>query len=715
MSTSNSNVMPRTTESSNPSPDHALVLEAQKRFRRASDWEDDARKLYKEDLKFSNGDSDNGYQWPDAQRKTRDFDAKPCLTINKTFQHNLLIINDIRQNMPTPTVHPVGDEGTYKSAEVFQDLIRHVEYQSNARAAYQTAVEQQVQGGIGYWRIVTDYADENTFDQEIFVRRIKDGLSVLLDPDCNESDGSDAQWGFVFSDYSFDNFKQKFGKEAAEIASSSAGVGDGDTWILKDTLRVAEYYKKEYTRDELWAVPNAMGTDYGYVKKSEIPENMMDSFLEREGIKRRPIKTCKVLWYLIAGATVLEKSEIPCDYIPIVRCIGWETIIDGKLDRKGHTRQLKDPNRMYNYWASSSVEYVALQGKQPYIGPLRAFEGLEKYWQTSNLENYAYMPFNDIDDAGQPIAAPQRQQPPVMAQGYIQGLQNASNEMAMVSGQYQNQFGAPGPEEAGVAIQMRRRQGGISTFHYSDNFAASIRFSCRILINMIPRVYDTKRVLRVIGVDGKQSHVTVDPTAQQGVQEQRISPDEVRVIFNPNVGKFDVVAEAGPNYQTRREEAFAAMTQIIGQNEKLLNLCGDLMFKSADFPLADEIAERLARTIPEEIKTGQPNPQVVTLQKQVQQLETMLQTAQYALKEKSDKTEVESYRATTDRMHALLDHESFDPREAKALIMATVAEALQGVLPLPPTAPNGGVPPNGANPPPAGQPVPANPSQGAPQ
>lgn len=707
-----SNEMIRTTATSERNPDETLVLEAQKRFKRCSEWEDTSRKLFKEDIKFSNGDSDNGYQWPDAQRKTRDFDAKPCLTINKTFQHNLLIINDIRQNMPTGVVHPVGDEGTYKSAEIFEGIIRHIEYQSNAKAAYQTAVEHQVQGGIGYWRICTDYADEKSFDQELYIRRIKDSLMVMLDCDCNEFDGSDANYGFVFSDYAHDQFSAKYSIDAAEIASTSSGVGDGDSWIQRDTIRVCEYYRRHFTKDELWAIPKEDGSGYHTVKRSELPDNLRAQAEANKGTKRRPIKNVEVQWFLIGGNRVLEKSIIPCDYIPIVRCVGWETVIDGKLDRKGHTRQLKDPQRMYNYWASSAVEHVALQGKQPYIGDLRSFEGLEQYWKDANKENYAYLPYNGVDDDGNPIQAPQRQQPPVMAQGYIQGLQNAANEMAMVSGQYQNQFGAPGPEEAGVAIQMRRRQGGISTFHYSDNFAQAVRFSCRILLNMIPRVYDTKRVIRVLAIDGKQSEITINPVQQQGVVVQNITATDVQTIFNPNVGTFDVVAEAGPNYQTRREEAFAAMTQIIGQNEKLMGVAGDLMFKSADFPMADEIATRIGRTIPDEIKTGNANPQVVALQKRVGQLEQMLQLAQHAVKEKGDKTEVEGYRAVTDRLHALLPHESgaFDPREVKALVMSTVAEALKGVLPLPPTAPEQGMPPTGANPTPAGQPVPVNPT-----
>lgn len=673
--------------------DTAVVTEAKERFKRCTSWEDQSRKLFLDDLKFSNGDSDNGYQWPDALRKSRDFDAKPCLTINKTFQHNLLIINDIRQNMPGADVHPVGGEGTYESAMIYEGCIRHIEYQSNAKQAYATACEHQVQGGIGYWRIVTDYVDDMSFDQEIYLRRIKDALMCMLDPDCKEFDGSDAEYGFVFCDYVKDDFARKYPEY--KTLMNTDGIGDGDDWVSEDNVRVVEYYRKEYEPDELWAIPDAQTGDYRMIKLSELKkggDDLVDEARSRAGTKMRKVRTPHVMWYLLAGQYIIDETEIPCQYIPIVRCVGWETVIDGKLDRKGHTRQLKDPQRMYNFWASGAVEHVALQGKQPYIGDLRSFEGLEKYWENANKENYAYLPYNGVDDDGSPIPPPQRQQPPVMAQGYIQGLQNAANEMAMVSGQYQNQFGAPGPEEAGVAIQARRRQGGVSTFHFSDNFATAVRFSTKILIDMIPRVYDTKRVINIMAEDSSISQITIDPVAKQGVSKNQIDGQKAAIIFNPKVGKYDVVAEAGPNYQTRREEAFSAMSNIIAQNPELMKVCGDLLFKAGDFPMSDEIAERFARTIPDAIRTGTPNPQVAQLQQQVQQLQQLLDTAQKALKEKAEKTDVEEYRAASDRLKMLLDHEALDPREAKAVIQHTVAQILEGVLPLPPVAPAQGNP-----------------------
>jgi hypothetical protein len=691
-----------------------IILQCQKRFRRCEVWEDTFRKLFREDLKFSNGDSDNGYQWPDAQRKTRDVDAKPCLTINKTFQHNLLIINDIVQNMPVPTIKAAGDEGSAEAADVLKQWLRHVGYRSNAEGVFKCAAENQVQGGIGYWRVVADYVDDKTFDQEILYKPIRDSLKVMIDCDAQQFDKSDANYAFVFSDFENDAFNNKYGIKVDEL--SNTGIGDGDTWIQNNNVRVCEYYVREFSTDELWAVPDSKdATQYHTILKSQMPESMRAEAQKRPGFKSRTVRTPKVMWYLIAGKQVIDEKEIKSDYIPIACAIGWENVIDGKLERKGHTRQLKDPQRMYNFWASSAVEHVALQGKQPYITDLRAVEGLEPYWRDANKENFAYLPYNGVDDDGNPIEKPERQQPPVMAQGYIQGLQNAANEMAMVSGQYQTQFGAPGPEEAGVAIQARRRQGGISTYHFSANFALAVQHCARIALSMFPHYYDTRRVIDIMADDGSISQIVIDPTQQhQAVVKKQVDAKIAQMIFNPRIGRYEVQASTGPNYQTRREEAFEAFRQIITGNPELMKICGDLVFRAADFPMAEEIAERLRRAIPQEILTGQPNPQVVALQQQVQQLEQMLQMAKRAVDEKAAKIDVEEYRAQTDRLHTLIDHPGMDPREIRALIQKEVAEMLNGLLPLQPIAPNGGnpSPPNGAQPPQPGQAVPNNPPQG---
>lgn len=648
--------------------DDDLISEAKENFKAARDWEGEFNNLFTADLKFVRADSDNGYQWPDTLRNSRQSDRKPCLTINKTRQQCLMIINDIKESLPSIKIRAVGGEASYDSAQVYEGMARHIEYQSNAVDAYKTATEFQVWTGIGYWRVVTEYADNESFDQEIFIRRIRNPQSVTLDPNIKEVDGSDAKFGFIHDDVPRKDFNRKYPKYKDMVGDGQ--FDDRDDWCNQDTVRVAEYYYTEYTKDELIAMPvpdGVGGVQITTILKSVLMEQNPDlakMVLADKGIRRRPIETPSIKWCKIAGDCIVERSDWVGTTIPIVRIVGEECVIEGKLDRKGHVRNIKDPQRMYNYWTSSATEHVALQSKTPYIADDRAIEGYETIWETANTENYAVLPYKSTDQQGQPIPPPQRAEPPVMSSGYMQGMQVAAEEMKMASGQNDALMGAPSNEIAGVAIKRRAKQGETSTSHFRDGLATGIRYTGKILIDIIPKVYDTKRVVQILAEDGSDDTVTIDPGQRESMVEQEKPGGEgVERIFNPTVGKYEVIADTGPSYATKREEAFAAMTDLAAQNPAFLGLAGDLYMLSADFPLADELAERLKRSIPPHILGEGPSPELQEAMENIKNLQAQLASAMdlSASKEKeaddkAKQTEIKSYSAMTDRLDKLLTH-----------------------------------------------------------
>lgn len=672
--------------------DQELLTTAKARFQRAKEFEDEFRKLFVDDIKFCNADSDNGYQWPDAIRRQRQDDAKPLLTINKTRQHALMVINEAKENRPSVRVNAVGGDASYDSAQVYEGVIRHIEYQSNAADAYDTALSYQVEGGIGYWRVVTDYAGDDSFDQDIFIRRIRNPMSVFLDPDIKEVDGSDAQFGFIYDDMKREDFERMYPKYADLVGTG--GFGEYDEWCNKDSVRVAEYYYVHYEKDTLIALPmpdGIGGTRIETVKLSELRESMPDLAkiaMEDKTIQRRTIQNPTVEWCLIAGDTIVERSRWAGTTIPIVRVVGEEKIIDGKLDRKGHVRNLKDPQRMYNYWSSSAVEHVALQTKTPYVGDPRAIEGHEAIWETANTQNHAFLPANSIDEQGQPIAPLQRHEPPMMAPAYISGMQVAAEEMKMVSGQNDALMGAPTQEIAGVAIQRRQKQADRSTMHFRDNLAKAIRYTGKILIDIIPKIYDTPRTIRILAEDGSDDSVQINPQQQAPMVEQpkQDGTEGVDRAFNPAMGKYEVVADSGPSYGTKREEAFDAMTALAAQNPAFLGIAGDLYMRAADFPMAEELAERFKKSIPPNILGEGPSPELQDALAQIQQLEAQLQAAMQAAADndqkaadKSMKNEIDAFRATTDRLQALL--EKLDPVQAALMAQQAVNAALADPTP----------------------------------
>jgi hypothetical protein len=405
---------------------------------------------------------------------------------------------------------------------------------------------------------------------------------------------------------------------------------------------------------------------FNAIKKREanMPEDMQ-TYRERE------VLTDDIVWYKIAGDKVIKKTKWLGKYIPIVRVVGIETIIDGELDRKGHTRALINPQQIYNYNSSANVEYGALQTKAPWLAPAAAIENFEEYYRTANRVNHSYLPYNHVDEDGNPIPPPSRPAAPQASSAYVEQLKIAQDEMMMVSGQYQAQMGENENAKSGVAINARQRQGDRATYHFVDNQAIAIRFTGKILIDLIPKVYDTKRVIRIAARDGTIMNVTVDTNAPQPYQKVGSgdttdkNSDVVDIIFNPAVGLYDVIADTGPNFATRRMEAFNALTQIAANNPEFMHIAGDILWKVADFPEAQILAERWRKIIPPNI-TGDSkvDPQTEQLMHQasdkIQELQGQLAGLIKQVKDKEQEIEIKAIEADTKRRIAIAEQARLD-------------------------------------------------------
>lgn len=681
----------------------AILKEAHRRFKRCEEWEATFRPRYVDDVKFCEADAYNMYQWPQEVQDRLKADNRVMLTINRTRQHVLDVLNDARQTKVAIKIRPVRGGASYESAQALEGICRHIEYISSAQAAYQHGLKGAVQGGIGWWRIATDYMGDDSFDQEIFIRRIPDPMSIYLDPDITEFDGSDAKFGFVFTYTPREEYDaQNPGKALAKGRAGSTTFGPEQSWVMAGKVRTAEYFRVVQDTDRLIGFIHPETGEPVMVRESEaeakgIDKALLASVIDNPQTQIRRLPMPKVEHFRIEGDEIVEEKEWLGIYIPLIRTIGEETVIDGEMDRKGHVRALLDQQRMANYNASASIEFGALQSKIPYIGPLAAFEGVESIWKDANTTNPAYLPFKHLDDDGNPIPAPVRQQPPMGAPVFQQGFRDAIEQMFLASGQNQADFGMPSNEKSGVAIQQRQRQGDNATYHYIDHQSSSITFTGKQLIDLIPKVYDTKRQVLMRDEAGKEAEVTVDPNAPQAYQSQKTGQDKEEVVLNPRLGVYDVQADTGPAYATRRQEAFEAYTTILSQNKELTSLIGDIALRFADFPGAEEAAQRLRRMVPQQALEDGPPPDVIKLQQQIKAMEDLVgelnqklasKDAEIAIKHANvqvqhgknaigqEKNALDAYRAQSDRLSALKDAFGSDPEGVMHLLRAVVDEAL---------------------------------------
>ena len=645
-----------------------------------------------DDLRFYAGSPDNHWQWPADVLATRGavqgqtINARPCLTINKLPQHVRQVTNDQRQNRPSGKVIPADDRADPQVAEIYNGMVRHIEYISDADVAYDTACENQVSYGEGYIRIITEYCDDNTFDQDIKIMRVRNSFSVYMDPTIQDPCGADAKWCFVTEDLQREEYERLF-PDASPISSlQTLGIGDQSIsiWINEDTVRIAEYYYIEYEKATLHLYPGNITAFEGS------PEAKQLKMMGVKPVRTRQVDAKRVKWCKTNGYEFLEKSDWAGDYIPVVRVVGNEFEVDGKLYVSGLVRNAKDAQRMYNYWTSQEAEMLALAPKAPFIGYGGQFEGYEMQWKTANTQNWPYLEVNpDVTDGnGAVLPLPQRAPPPLPQTGLIQAKMGASDDVKSTTGQYDTSLGATSNERSGKAIMARERQSDTGTYHYVDNLARAIRHVTRQLVGLIPKIYDTQRVARIIGLDGDTEMVKLDPTQAEPVKEIR---DENNIvidkIYNPGVGKYDVVVTTGPSYMTKRQEALDAMGMILQSNPQLWQVAGDLFIKNMDWPGAQEMAKRFEKIIDPKIMADsdespemqQAKMQMEAMAQELDQMQQMLQNVGKSvevqdLDRKAFEAEIKAYQAETQRLSAIAA--GMNPEQVQEVVMQTLRDVM---------------------------------------
>jgi hypothetical protein len=384
-----------------------------------------------------------------------------------------------------------------------------------------------------------------------------------------------------FQDIPKDDFKAQFKDAELSRLEDWRAVGDSSAeWVKTDTVRVAEYFYK--THKEIDLVMLATGEVIPLEPGAELPPDV--------AVKgRRKSVMPAIEWCKTNGVEILERTAWPGQWIPIIPVIGDELIVNGKRILEGVIRHARDPQRMLNFWASAETEAIALAPKAPFIGAAGQFEGFERDWEQANQRNVAFLQYNPKSLGGAVLPAPQRNafEPAVMA--ITNARMQASEDLKATTGIYDAALGARSNENSGIAIQRRNQQAQTSNFHFADNLSRSIRHLGRILVDLIPKVYDTPRAVRIIGEDGEVDMVRVNEIFEKGGEQK---------AYMLNKGKYDVTISTGPSYATKRQEAVASMLDLTKAYPQIAQVAGDLLVKNFDWPGSQEIAERLKRTLP---------------------------------------------------------------------------------------------------------------------
>lgn len=600
--------------------DEGIWREAHERLKICESAESENRKNGIQALHFLWGD-----QWDDDVKNVRKIEGRPALTINHTAVQVNRLKNTLRQQRPRIKCHPVGDGADVDTAGVVNGLIRHIETLSDASVAYDTGVGSAVDIGWGYWRIVSDYIDPMSFDQELKILPIRNAFTVYDDPTSKHPAGLDRGWAIISETMKRAEYKRKYPRAENCDYRYTDAPGDGTLdWESREEVRLAEYFRIHEVKDTLCKL-----SDGSTKLKSELAEPEVIAAVGLMIVAERPTTRCEVQWFRLNGKTIVDRKTLPGRYIPLIRCEGNVSDLNGRVKRKGMVQDMMDPARIFNYTESQKTERYALTPKAPWVGAEGQFDGHPE-WDDANLKSYSRLVYKPVyDDAGNLIPRPERTPPAAVEAGMAEWSSSAERNLMAVAG-----MAEMNPEISARVVSgdkyLQRRQGmqDLVHFQYYDNQMLSIASTGVILLDLIPYYYDTDRMQRIIGDDGVPQ--VVELNHPQPTQEDSAV---MRVKNDMSVGRYDVVMDTGPGYATKREEAAENMVQLLGTplGEVVVKTGSDIVLRNMDFPGADELADRAMVTNPEAMAKAVENlPKqaqtiIGALQQQVQTLQQTIQ------------------------------------------------------------------------------------------
>lgn len=568
----------------------AIVEEARERIQDSWDHDKDNRRDAASDMRFLAGD-----QWPYDVRRARDAAGRPMLTINRLPQFVRQVTNDIRQADLSIKVVPEDDKSDPQLAKIFDGIIRQIQYQSSAHHVFSTAAEHQAACGIGWFRILTEYAANSAFDQEIVIKAIRNPLSVYDDPSAIEPDRSDAMWRAIVEVWPQSAFKAKWpGAAETSIDKPNDGNGNGFFWATADYVRVAEYWRKVPYTKTMALTANGETVDITGMS----PQVMQ--WMGLQVVKTREHQCYRVEQFIVSGTEVLEGPHAWLgSEIPIVPVIGAEVPLDQRTLRYGVIRFAKDAQQLYNYYRTSVAEAIALQPKAPFLVTSKMIAEHKGAWDAAHRNNKPYLTYTP--DPAAPGARPEREAPPQIPAALMQEAEVASDDMKATTGIYDSALGARSNEVSGVAIGRRQHEADTANYHFIDNLKRSLEHAGRILIELIPKVYDNERVIRLMGGDDQEQFVPINKAVKGPYGED--------VIINDlSAARFDVRVNIGKSFSTQRMEARESMLDFIKMLPDAAPFVIDLLAKNMDWPGSDEIAKRLRQMVPPQALADPNNP-----------------------------------------------------------------------------------------------------------
>lgn len=588
---------------------------------------------------------------PDGQWEpeiVKNMKGRPMYTFDRCNPIVRSISGEMKQADFDIQVRPSGGDASKDTAKLLDGLVRNIENISNASQVFGAAGKKMVEVGFDAWRVTTEWADGDSFDQDLFIRKIANSVDrVWFDTNAEMQSMEDASWAFVLQSMSPDAYDEKFPdgskQSVGEDRFSNSHCQQAENIVVGEFL-----YKKPITIELV-----LMDNNKVYQVDDDF-EKVVDD-LKRLGVnevKRRKRDSHKVFTRFFDGANWLKsEQETVFQWIPVIPTFGNFEISENKVIYHGVVQHLMDAQRVLNYAASRDIEEGALAPKDKLMITREQAAKDTATLETMNTNNHPAQLYTHVPNQPAPYRLGGAQMNP--------GLQTTIATMGQMitesSGMFAANQGQQLANESGVALERLQNKGDIATVDYYDSQEVAICHTARIIIDAIPRLMDTERQQRILNEDGSFDMQILNQTI---IDEQSGDPVTLNDL---SVGQYDVTCKVGPAFHSRQQETVKAITDIAKVDPSIIGLSADVLLNNIVAPGIDQIAARAraqmiqSGTIPQEQWTQEeaekiaqqieaqqnqpqePNPVEAAIVEQ-----TQAQTADVISKaqERSDKTEL---------------------------------------------------------------------------
>lgn len=492
------------------------------------------------------------------------------------------IAGEIEQSDFTLRVSPSGGDASEDTAELFDGIIRNIRNISNAEEAFNQAGRGVVISGFDCLEVVQDWVDADAFEQDLFIRRIPDAInSVWFEAGSTRQDRSDAKWACVLTAISVPEYKERFPKGSKQSVSTDEKTSE--YWHKAEKVLIGRIvYKKPKT------VELVRMTDGSVYEVDEKFESIVDE-LAQSGIteeKRRVRKTHKVYSRLFDnGGWLTDEQETVFTDLPIVPVYGNFEIIENKVVYSGKIEKLYDQQRSLNYAMSRDIEDGALS-PSPTVWMTEAMSEGHDY-SRMNIDRHGVRHFN-VDDDNINLT-PQYTGGPQSSPGLQTTIANMQQMIGSTANMFNAQQGNANPTQSGVAGAQQIEQGNIGSIKWFKSLEIAICQIGKVLINAIPKVYDSTRQVRLLNEDGTGKMITLNTMVFDSQSQKMVEINDL------SKGQYDVVCDVGPAFNNQQKEMAAAFLEMSSIVPGLADIGSDIWVKNQQTPGMDQIAERLRK------------------------------------------------------------------------------------------------------------------------